>query len=319
MEAVDMQEAVRTMNRRERRWSRIRGSETVWGYFFIAPLVLGLFTFYIIPIVASAVLSFTNWDGSDHIRFIGFDNFVQLFADQKYLKSLRVTTVYALVTVPAALVFSIAAAVMLNRRLAGKNVYRLILFLPSVTMPVAIAVVWKWMYNGSNGLINYLLRLVGIEGLSWLTDERTILWSIMVVAVWMAVGYNMVILLSGLQGISESYYEAALLDGASAWRSFRHITLPLLTPSIFFVAVTGLIGAFQVFDLIFMMIPSAAGAFAGGILEDQVRTAVYSIYQNGFQLFKVGYASAQAWVLFLLILVITLMQLYWQKRWVHYE
>ncbi|TJY39893.1 sugar ABC transporter permease [Cohnella pontilimi] len=299
--------------------SALRTREMLWGYFFIAPVVIGLFIFVVIPIIASLVLSFSSWDGSSNMNFIGLDNFVKMFSDQVYLKALRTTTVYTAITVPATIILSVMVAVMLNRQIRGRDVYRLIFFLPSVTMPVAIAVVWKWMYNGSNGLINYLLSLVGIDGPGWITDERFILTSIMIIAIWGGIGYNMIILLSGLQGIPDTYYEAASLDGATSWSRFANITVPLLTPAIFFVLVTSLIGAFQVFDLVFMLTPVTSGGGAGGVLQDATRTAVFSIYQNGFTWFKIGYASAQAWVLFVIIFLITMLQMYLQKRWVHYE
>ncbi len=300
-------------------WSRVKESQNFWGYLFISPVVVGLFIFFIVPVFASLALSFTNWDGSSAIEFVGMDNFIGLFSDTVYLKALKVTAIYAIVTVPATISLSVIIAVLLNRKLFARNLYRLIFFLPSVTMPVAIAVVWKWMYNGSNGLINYLLSTIGIEGPNWITDERIILWSIMIIAIWGGIGYNMIILLSGLQGIPDSYYEAAAIDGATGWKNFIHITVPLLTPAIFFVMVTSLIGAFQVFDLVFMITPQTLGGGAGGVLQDATRTAVYSIYQNGFQWFKIGYASAQAWILFLIIFIITMVQMYLQKRWVHYE
>jgi multiple sugar transport system permease protein len=291
----------------------------LWGYFFIGPVVIGLLIFTIIPIFASLVLSFSNWDGSSEIKFIGLHNFFQMFSDKVYIKALKVTTFYTVVTVPITIILSVVVAVLLNRKMRGRDVYRLIFFLPSVTMPVAIAVVWKWMYNGSNGLINFLLSTVGIDGPNWITDERFILMSVMIIAVWAGIGYNMIILLSGLQGIPDTYYEAASLDGATGWQRFVNITVPLLTPAIFFVMVTSLIGAFQVFDLVFMLTPQATGGGAGGVLQDATRTAVYSIYQNGFTWFKIGYASAQAWVLFVIIFLITMAQMYLQKRWVHYE
>jgi multiple sugar transport system permease protein len=299
--------------------STLRKREMLWGYFFIGPIVIGLLIFTILPIIASLVLSFSDWDGSSQLHFIGLDNFVRMFSDHIYLKALKITSFYTVVTVPSTIIFSVLIAVLLNRKMRGRDVYRLIFFLPSVTMPVAIAVVWKWMYNGSNGLINFLLSRVGIDGPNWITDERYILMSVMIIAVWAGIGYNMIILLSGLQGIPDSFYEAASIDGATAWHRFVHITVPLLTPAIFFVMVTSLIGAFQVFDLVFMLTPQATGGGAGGVLQDATRTAVYSIYQNGFTWFKIGYASAQAWVLFVIIFLITMAQMYLQKRWVHYE
>ncbi|MBO9607795.1 MAG: sugar ABC transporter permease [Paenibacillaceae bacterium] len=304
---------------RDSRWSRLMQNEKFWGYFFIAPVSIGLIVFSILPLIASLALSFTNWDGSDAIKWVWFDNFTKLFHDQVYLKSVRVSTIYAIVTVPASISLSIIVAVLLNRKMRGNLAYRLIFFLPSVTMPVAIAVVWKWLYNYNSGMINYALSLVGIQGPHWLADERVVLWSVMIIAIWTAIGHHMIILLSGLQGIPESYYEAAAIDGATGMRRFWYITVPLLTPAIFFVMVTSLIGAFQVFDLVYMLTPVTAGGGSGGVLQSATRTAVYSIYQNGFKSFKIGYASAQAWMMFVVIFLVTMGQLYLQKKWVHYE
>ncbi|TLS52421.1 sugar ABC transporter permease [Paenibacillus antri] len=298
-----------------RRWLH---SQALWGYLFIGPAVLGLLAFVVLPVLFSLVLSFTNWDGSASISFIGLDNFARLFQDVVYLKAMRTTGIYALIAVPLTVAASILVAALLDRRIAGRNVYRTIFFIPSITMPIAIAVVWKWLYNSSTGLINFMLGLVGIDGPSWLTDPNVILWSVIIISVWAGIGSNMVILLAGLQGIPESYYEAARIDGASAVRRFLYITVPMLTPTIFFVTVTSFISSFQVFDLVYIFASSSSSG-GGGVLLEATRTAVYSIYQNGFQFFKIGYASAQAWVLFLVILLITLVQLRLQKRWVHYE
>lgn len=300
-------------------WSRMMQSEVAWGFIFITPICIGLLVFSIVPIIASLALSFTDWDGSGSIKIIGIDNFVELFKDKMYMKSLVITSLYCAVTVPTSIIISIVVAVLLNRKMRGSNIYRLIFFLPSVTMPVAIAVVWKWMYNSSNGLINYILSVVGIDGPNWLTNEQVILWSVMIIAIWGGIGYNMIILLSGLQSIPETFHEAASIDGATSWNRFLHITVPLLTPAIFFVLVTSLIGAFQVFDLVFILTPSATGGGGGGVLQDATRTAVFSIYQNGFVWFKIGYASAQAWILFIIIFIVTIVQMYLQKKWVHYD
>ncbi len=297
---------------------RLLHSQAFWGFVFIGPATIGLLAFVVLPVLASFVLSFTDWDGSASISFIGFANFSTLFQDAVYLKAMRTTGIYALIAVPLTVAASIVVAALLDQRIAGRNVYRTIFFIPSITMPIAIAVVWKWLYNSSTGLINFLLGLVGIDGPSWLTDPNVILWSVIIISVWAGIGTNMIILLAGLQGISESYYEAARIDGASAWRRFLTITVPLLSPTIFFVTVTSFISSFQVFDLVYIFASNSSSG-GGGVLLEATRTAVYSIYQNGFQFFKIGYASAQAWVLFLVILLITLVQLRLQKRWVHYE
>ena len=292
---------------------RILRSQIIWGYIFIGPVVLGLLIFVILPVLFSLLLSFTNWDGSDSIRFIGVDNFVELFRDKVYLRAMRTTAIYSVTAVPLTVTVSIIIAALLNTKIRGRNLYRTIFFIPSITMPIAIAIVWKWMYNSSSGLVNYMLSLVGVQGPSWLTDPNVILWGIIIIAIWAGIGTNMIILLAGLQGIPDTYYEAAYIDGATAFDRFLRITVPLLSPSIFFVTVTSFISSFQVFDLVYIFASSSSSG-GGGVLMDATRTAVYSIYQNGFEFFKIGYASAQAWVLFVIILIITLVQLRLQEE-----
>ncbi len=298
---------------RKRKVSKMAIHEAIWGYAFIAPVVLGLVIFYTLPSVASFVLSFTKWDGLSSPSFIGLENFSALLQDEKYMRAMLNTMLYTFGTVPLSVALATILAVFLNQPIKGMVVYRTLYFIPVITMPIAVGMVWKWLYNSEFGLINYILGTLNLPQPNWLFDEKFALFSIVLVAVWSSVGYNAVILLSGLQGISSSYYEAASLDGAGTLYKFFRITLPLLTPSLFFVLVTSLIGAFQAFDLIFIMMGKQES------LLDSTRTVVYSIWENGFKYFDMGYASAQALVLFLVILVITVLQMYFQKKWVHYQ
>jgi multiple sugar transport system permease protein len=293
--------------------SRMAVQEALYAYLFIAPVVLGLAAFYTLPSIASLGLSFTKWDGISAPDFIGLDNFVALLQDGKYIRSMANTLFFTLCTVPLSISFATILAVLLNQSIKGMVLYRTLYFIPVITMPIAVGMVWKWLYNSEFGLINYVLGMANLPQPNWLFDEKFALFSIILVSVWSSVGYNAVILLSGLQGISSSYYEAASLDGAGVLYKFFNITLPLLTPSLFFVLVISLINSFQVFDLIFIMMGKSDS------LLESTRTVVYSIYENGFRYFDMGYASAQAWVLFLVILIVTVLQMYFQKRWVHYQ
>jgi multiple sugar transport system permease protein len=287
--------------------------EALWAYIFIAPVVLGLAAFYSLPALISLGFSFTKWDGLTAASYVGLDNFIQMLSDQTFIHALRNTVVYTVISVPLTIIFATLVAVLLNRQIRGRVVYRTLYFLPVITMPIAVGMVWKWLYNSEFGLINYVLGVMHLPQPNWLFDDKFALLSIVIVTVWSGIGYNAIILLSGLQGISSSYYEASSLDGATGIRQFWHITLPLLTPSLFFVLVISLISSLQVFDLIFIMVGKTDA------MLDSTRSVVYSIWENGFKYSDMGYASAQAWLLFILILLITVAQMYFQKKWVHYQ
>ncbi len=287
--------------------------EVLWAYLFIAPTFLGLMIFYMLPALSSFYLSFTDWNGFVSPVFNGFNNFTELFKDQEYIRSVINTINFTIISVPIMIALAILIATLLNQKVRGMSFYRTLYFLPVVTMPVAVGMVWKWLYHSQFGLINYLLSLVGIDGPAWLLDPKFALFSIILASIWMSMGQAIIIILAGLQGIPESLYEAANLDGASSVRKFFHISLPLITPSLFFVSVMSLIGSLQVFDLVFVMVGQNYVAL------DATRTVVYGIYEQGFRLSNMGYASAQAMLLFIIILLITLVQFILQKKWVHYE
>ncbi|NRF95723.1 sugar ABC transporter permease [Paenibacillus frigoriresistens] len=298
---------------KKRRISKGAFKEAAWAYVFIAPVVIGLALFYSLPAIVSLGFSFTKWDGISTPDFVGLDNFTGLLSDEKFIRAMGNTILYTLGTVPLTIAFATLLAVLLNSSIKGRAVYRTLYFLPVVTMPIAVGMVWKWLYNSEFGLINYLLGALHLPQPNWLFDDKFALLSIVLVSVWSSLGYNAIILLSGLQGISTTYYEASQMDGATGVRQFWHITLPLLTPSLFFVLVISLINSLQVFDLIFIMMGKSDA------MLDNTRTVVYSIWENGFKYFDMGYASAQAWLLFIIILIITIVQMYFQKKWVHYQ
>ncbi|MGA5687565.1 carbohydrate ABC transporter permease [Cytobacillus pseudoceanisediminis] len=288
-------------------------SDYFWAYLMIAPTMLGLFIFYLWPIVQNFYFSFTEWGAFGQYEWTGLDNYKRLLEDAALLQVFKNTSIYIIFTVPIGIFLSIIVAVLLNQNLKGKSIYRTLYFLPVITMPAAIAMVWKWLYNADYGMFNYLLSLVGIEGPQWVSDPNIALYSIIAVAIWSGIGYNMVIFLSGLQGIPKMYYEAAEIDGAGPVTVFFKITLPLLSPVIFFVSIMSLIGAFQVFDLIFMMIGKSSTAL------ESTQSIVYLFYQHAFVLNDKGYAAAIAVLLLAVILIITAIQMVLQKKWVHYD
>ena len=293
------------------RRSRKARLEAMWGYLMIAPMVVGLGVFFYLALGASFFVSLTEWDVLTAPEWVGFENYRTLFADATFRRALWNTTYYTLLSVPIGVIVSLVLAVALNTNLRFRNLYRLIFFLPVLTMPVAIGVVWNWIYNPDFGLFNQVLNLVGGPRIKWLTDPNFAMPALVILAVWQGSGYGMIIFLAGLQNIPKEYYEAAQIDGATGWHRFRFVTLPLLSPTMFFVTVTSLISAFQVFDIVYAM--------TAGRASDTLRTVVYMIYEEGFRYFRMGQATAIAWILFAIILVVTAVQLRLQRRWVHYE
>jgi len=293
--------------------NRLNRSDLFWAYLMIAPTILGLAVFYIWPILQTVYFSFTKWGAFGKYKWAGLENYNNMLDDPNIWMALKNTFVYTVVSVPLSISLSILVAVLLNQKIKGVSVYRTLYFLPVVTMPAAIAMIWKWLYNADYGLINYVLGLFSIQGPRWISDPDIALYSIIIVAVWSSIGYNMVLFLSGLQGIPRAYYEAAEIDGAGPILQFFKITLPLLTPIIFFVSIISLIGAFQVFDMILMMIGENSVAI------EETQSLVYLFYRNAVTLDNKGYAAAIAVLLLVIILVITVIQMRLQKKWVHYE
>nr|WP_218875497.1 sugar ABC transporter permease [Leifsonia naganoensis] len=280
---------------------------------FIGPTALGLLVFYLWPTVRTFILSFTQSGPFGGSAFAGLENYARLAEDPALGRALINTAIYmliALVGIPLA----VAIAALLNTAgLKGRSVYRMLYFLPVVTMPAAIALVWKMLYNGDYGILNQALHVVGIQGGSWLTNPATALYAVALVGIWAGLGTNIVIFLAGLQGIPDTLMEAASLDGAGPIRKFFSITVPMLSPSIFFVSVINVIGSLQVFDLVYLMIGRTNPA-----LPD-TRTIVYLFFQAGFIDNDRGYAAAIAFLLLIIILGLTIVQFRLQKKWVHYE
>ncbi|MFB4354500.1 sugar ABC transporter permease [Microbacterium sp. LS_15] len=296
-----------------RRRRRTPGASPWWALVFLGPTALGIAVFYLWPTVRTLIISFTKSGPFGGSEWVGVENYARLFQDPELIGALRNTAIYtviALIGIPLA----VAIAALLNTTgLKGRSAYRTLYFIPVVTMPAAIALVWRMIYNGDYGVLNAALGAVGVDGRSWLTDPSTALVAIAVVGIWAGLGTNIVIFLAGLQGIPDTIMEAADLDGAGPVRKFFSITIPLLSPSIFFVSVISVIGALQVFDLVYMMLGRNNPAMPN------TRTVVYLFYQAGFLDNDRGYAAAVAFLLLLIILVLTVVQFRLQKKWVHYE
>lgn len=283
----------------------------LWGWIFVAPQLIGLIIFAVIPLLMSFGISFYTWDGiAPTMEFVGLKNFVDQIMDSDFRKALLNTLIYTVMFIPLDLILALMLA-MAVQKIKGKSFYRLFYFMPVVTGSVSVGVIWTWIMNGDFGLLNTILKTVGVEGPKWLTDPKIVLFSIVIVSVWWNVGYNMVLLLAGLQNIPEVYYEAAEIDGANKWNTFLHITIPMLSPTLFFVLIMTIINSFQVFDQAFVMTQ-------GGPMKASY-TLVYHIYQGAFVEFRMGSACASSMILFLIILFITLIQMYGSKRWVNYE
>ncbi len=268
---------------------------------FLVPSLIGFLLFNIIPILSSFGLAFSEWNLMTPIRFAGLNNFkVIFFQDPIFWPSLGRTLKYTSLSIPLGIVTSLVLALAMNRPLKGISIFRVIYFIPYVSSMIAVSMMWKWLYNDQFGLINTFLSYLGLPAQNWLTSARMVIPSLVLMDVWKNAGFGMLIYLTALQGIPEQLYEAAKVDGANSFDSFFKITLPLLGPAHFYMLVTGLIGAFQVFDSVYTMTRGGPG-FAS-------RVYAYNLYQAAFREFRMGYASAMAWFLFLIIFVVTLLQ-----------
>ena len=287
------------------------------AYLMIAPMVVGILVFFLIPTVWSIYLSFT--EGPDYVNysFVGLKNYRTLLAPNSDMwQELLNTFYYAFVSVALSMVLSVLLANALNQDIKCRSLFRVIYFLPSVTMAAAVGMVWRSLLNSQYGIVNQALKAVGIPGPKWLTDSRFMMLGVIIVGVWSSAGYNMIILLAGLKNIPKVYYEAAQIDGASAFRQFTNVTIPLLSPVLFFVSITSLMGGFKAFDVIYTL--AGSGATADKFMQ-YYRTMVYGIYEKGFLYHKLGIATSESVILLAIILVLTLVQFRLQNKWVHYE
>lgn len=287
------------------------GRERFWLAVLLFPTIIGLIFGAFGSVLATLALSFTKWDLLTPARWIGATNYVKLFTDQAFIKALTNTIVFSAMYVPAVVIISLLVAVLLNRKIRGVSFFRTVYFLPAVTSAVATALVWNMIYGQQTGLLNYLLGLVGIEPVCWLCT-RNAMGSVVIVNVWGAIGEGMIIFLAGLTAIPREYYEAATVDGANGRQQFFRITIPLITPSVFFITLITTINAFQAYDYIYMLTRRAQG-------DSTVPVVVFSIYRNAWNFYNYGGASAQA--IELAVIVVALMAIYFwmERRFVVYE
>lgn len=284
-----------------------------WVAIFLAPSLMGLLLFIVYPIVSSFWLAFQDWNMLSPPKFVGLANFEALSKDPEFWRALQYTLTFVVLYVPSVFVIGLGLALLLNQKVRGMIVVRTSTFLPVVASWVVVSLIWKWIFNPSYGLVNYGLSLLGITGPAWLFQPQSAVAAMVITSIWKDVGYIALLYLGGLQTISETYYEAAQIDGAGRWRCFRSITLPLLTPTMFFVAITLLINYFQLFEQVWLMPMTNSAA------DRQVKVIVTEVVRNAFSYNRMGYASAMSWVLFVLIFIITFVQFRLQKRWVYYE
>lgn len=278
---------------------------------FLLPSLGGVIFFNLLPIGISALVSLTDWDLLGKPDFVGLSNYIKVFTEEKSYIAFANIFKFLIGYIPLVLGLGLLFAVLLNLNLKGVKAYRTMFFIPVITSWVAVSIIWRWLLNGNTGLINYLLSLIGVQGPVWLSDFFWAMPAVIMASVWKDVGFVTIILLSGLADISNEYYEAARIDGASALHQFFRITIPLLTPTIYFVLVISLINSFQLFDQVMVM--------TGGGPAGSTSTMVEQIYKNAFNNYKMGFAAAQSWILFIVIFISTIVMNRLQKRWVSYE
>lgn len=283
---------------------------TGWVLFFLLPSGIPLLLFMFVPMVTSGWVSLHEWNLISPMRWVGAENYLHLLTDPSTRRVFANTAFYIAGYLPLVYAGGLALAVALNRRFAGRSFFRAAYFLPVVTSWVVVALVWQWLLNPSNGLVNQVLGAAGLPQPGWWTDPAWAMPSVILASAWKDLGFVMVILLAGLQAIPEELYEAARLDGASGWQQLRRVTLPLLSPATFFVVVISLINGFQVFDQVYVM--------TGGGPSGASQVVVGQIYDLTFRYGRAGEASALSWLLFLTILAVTAIQIRGQRRWVHY-
>lgn len=295
----------------------MRKKEALWFYLLIMPWLIGFITLTLGPMVYSFILSLTNWDLFTTPKFIDVQNYVNLFTKDKiFWKAVYNTLYYALISVPLGMSFSLFIAFFLNRPIKGSAIYRTLYYIPATVPAVASALLFKWLLAPDAGMINRSLALIGIDGPAWLLEPQWVKPALILMSLW-TVGSNITLLMAGIKSVPNEFYEAATLDGASPLMQYTRITLPLLTPVIFFNVINGLIGSLQIFTQIYIM-TNTGGATMGGPNNASMMIVPY-LFNNGFRFYKMGYASAIAWVLFVLVMLLTLLVFRSSSAWVYYE
>ena len=281
----------------------------VWGYLMVAPTIIGLIVLNIVPFFQTIYMSFSKSKAFGAYQFCGLENYVEMFKSPEFWKATWNSIYFCILTVPIGVFLALLVAVLLNAKIKGKTAFRAIFFLPMVVAPAAVAMVWKWIFNTEYGILNSLLG----KNIRWLTDPKIVLVTCAIVAIWSAIGYDAVLLLSGIQNISRTLYEAADLDGASKVQQFFHITLPMVSPTLFVVLIMRLMSSLKVYDLIYMMVEQSNPALTSA------QSLMYLFYRESFVAGNKGYASAIVIWTVLLIGIVTVFQFIGQKKWVNYE
>ena len=298
-------------------YRKLSFEETFWGWVLIIPAVLGLLLFRLGPVIASLYFSFTKYDIISAPQWIGFTNYRTMVNDEYWQKSIEVTLHYSVLFIPLSLIVAYTIGLLMSQELKGIAIYRTMWYLPSLVPTVASAVVWRWALNPEFGPVNFPLRAVGIDAPGWLTDPDWIIRSVVLIQLW-GLGNAALIFLAAIKGVPSTYYEAAEVDGANAWEKFLHITLPMTSSVIFFQAIMAIIASFQVFGVAYILFGGETTSSAAGPGNSALFYVLYT-YRNAFGYFKNGYASAIAWVLFLVVMLLTYILFLTQKRWVYYE
>ncbi|HMN61023.1 MAG TPA: sugar ABC transporter permease [Anaerolinea sp.] len=296
---------------------RLSFEETLWGWLLILPAVLGLILFKFGPVIASLYFSFTKYDILSAPKWIGLENYKKLTLDAYWIKSIQVTLNYSVLFIPLSLLVAYVIALLMSQDLKGISVYRTMWYLPSLVPTVASAVVWRWALNPEFGPVNFPLRMLGLDAPGWLTDPRWIIPSVVLIQLW-GLGNAALIFLAAIKGVPDTYYEAAEVDGASNWTKFWKITLPMTSSVIFFQMIMAVIGSFQVFGVAYILFSGQTTSDPAGPGNSALFYVLYT-YRNAFGYFKNGYASAMAWIMFVVIMILTFILFRTQKMWVYYE
>ena len=294
------------------RSGKVQSRENRTGYLFVMPWILGFFLFTLLPMVFSAILSLCEWDivtGLSTIEFVGLENFTSMFKDPKFWQSLKVTFKFCLITIPCYQIASLFVAFLLAMDIKGMKIFRVVYFLPSIIPTIAATMIWTRIF-AQDGILNKSLSVIGIKGPAWLTDRNTALYALMIMGLW-GVGNTIIIYLSGLQGVSEELKEAARVDGAKGWQIFFKITVPMISPTIFFNVVMAVIGSFQYFTQAYVMTE-------GGPMQSTLFYNLY-LYQKAYKEYQMGYASAMAWVMFIIIMLFTMLVIKSSSFWLYYH
>ena len=290
---------------------RYKHQQWLWGYLLLLPALIGFFVFMLYPMFTGVYLSFTAWGGFGPVKWVGLENWIKLLHDKHFLKAVWNTVYYTLGILAIGVPLALLLALLLNQKfLRGRNFFRAVYYLPVISMMVAVSMLWKWLLSPNHGLVNYFLGFIGLPKINWLLDPRWAMPGLILMSIWKGTGFNMVIFLAGLQGIPKMYYEAAEIDGANSWHKFRYVTLPLLSPTTYFIVITTMIHSFQIFQQAYIL--------TEGGPREATTTIVYYIYKNAFEWFQMGYACTQAVLLLVILVLATLFQQWLQKRWVFY-